>query len=269
MTQPRQRPEVYWRAHGRGPPLVLLNGWATSGIVWPRAWVRGLERHFRVIRIDNRGTGWSRYAAMPFTMTDLAQDVTRVLDEEGVESSAVFGLSMGGMIAQELAMREPDRVSALVLSGTRPPSPAFDATVASPATWHLLRPLGPRETREVYFRRVWSMAAAEGFADRRPEVIEELVQQIAERPTPRTLLMQQLTAVAGWGHAERLAGITAPTVIVHGEEDSFVPVANGRTLSRRPGLDRDRHHLLHRRGRARRDHGRGDCHSRRPVVAGA
>ena len=147
---------------------------------------------------------------MPFTMSDLAKDVTSVLDEEGVDRAAVFGLSMGGMIAQELAIRAPDRVTALVLSGTRPPSPAFHATAASPVTWHLLRPLGRRETREAYFRRVWSLAAAKGFAERRPEVIEELVQQIVEKPTPRPMLMRQLTAVAGWGHAERLAAYPHP-----------------------------------------------------------
>ena len=231
MTERRRRPDVYWRSCGRGPALVLLNGWATSGLVWPRAWVRELERDFRVIRVDNRGTGWSRFATMPFTMSDLAEDVTSVLDEEGVDRAAVFGLSMGGMIAQELAIRAPDRVTALVLSGTRPPSPAFHATAASPVTWHLLRPLGPRETREAYFTRVWSLAAANGFAERRPEVIEELVQQIVEKPTPRPMLMRQLTAVAGWGHAERLGQIRARTVVVHGDEDSFIPVANGRTLA--------------------------------------
>lgn len=209
---------------------MLLNGWATSGLAWPAAWVRALERDFRVIRIDNRGTGWSRLAETPFTMADLAGDVVRVLDEERVERATVFGLSMGGMITQELALRAPDRVAAIVLSGTRPPSPAYHPTLASPATWHLMRPLGPRESREAYYRVVWSLAAAEGFAERCPEVIEELVRQIVERPTPRRLLMHQLNAVLAWGHAERLTGLRIPAVVIHGEQDTFIPVENGRTL---------------------------------------
>lgn len=232
MTARRPRPEVHWRTHGRGPALVLLNGWATSGLVWPRSWVRALERDFRVIRIDNRGTGWSRFAPMPFTMPDLARDVTAVLDAEGIDQAALFGLSMGGMIAQETALQAPDRVAALVLSGTRPPTPEFHPTIASPVAWQLMRPLGPRETREAYFRRIWSLAAADGFVKRRPEVIEELVHQNVERPTPRALLLQQLRAVMAWGHAERLAGIRARTVVIHGEEDSFIPVENGRALGR-------------------------------------
>lgn len=232
MTDRGRRPQVHWRACGRGPALVLLNGWATSGLAWPRAWVRRLERRFRVIRVDNRGTGWSRYAETPFTMGDLADDVRKVLDQEGVGQAAVFGLSMGGMITQELALRAPERVSAIILSGTRPPTPAYHPTVASPVAWHLMRPLAPRETREAYFRRVWSLAAAEGFAERRPDVIEELVQQIVERPTPRRLLMQQLSAVLAWGHADRLAKLRVPAVVVHGEEDRFIPVENGRTLAK-------------------------------------
>jgi pimeloyl-ACP methyl ester carboxylesterase len=232
MTPRRPRPEVHWRAHGRGPALVLLNGWATSGLAWPAAWVRALEREFRVIRIDNRGTGWSRHARTPFTMADLAGDVLAVLDAEGVEQAALFGLSMGGMIAQETALLAPERIPALVLSGTRPPTPEFHPTVASPVAWQLMRPLGPRETKAAYFRRIWSLATAEGFADRHPEVIEELVRQNVERPTPRALLVQQLWAVMAWGHAERLAGIRARTVVVHGEEDAFIPVENGRALGR-------------------------------------
>ncbi len=69
-----------------GPPP----GW------WPGAWVRALERDFRVIRIDNRGTGWSRFAQMPFTMSDLARDVTAVLDTEGIDEAALLGLGWAG-----------------------------------------------------------------------------------------------------------------------------------------------------------------------------
>lgn len=225
------RPQVHWRARGDGPALVLLNGWATSGLCWPRAWIRELERDFRVIRVDNRGTGWSRHARVPFTIPDLARDVLAVMDAEGADEAALFGLSMGGMIAQETALEAPDRITALILAGTRPPTPAYRPTVASPVTWQLMRPVGPRETRESYFRRVWSMAAAEGFAEAHPDVIEELVVQHVERPTPRGLLMEQLRAVMAWGHADRLARMQARTAVVHGAQDRFIPVENGRALA--------------------------------------
>jgi len=228
----RTAPVIHWRSSGRGPALVLINGWSVSGLAWPGEWLRALEREFRVIRVDNRGTGWSRFAPTPFSMADMADDVTSILDAEQVDRATVVGLSMGGMVAQEFAVRAPARVTALVLSGTRPPNPAFQFSLASPVAWHLLRPLGPRETLEAYFRRVWSLATAEGFPQQRPEIIEELVAQIVERPTPRAMLLHQLRAVMAWGHSERLRGIEAPTVVVHGAQDCFIPVANGRAIAK-------------------------------------
>ena len=89
--------------------------------------LRELERDFRVIRIDNRGTGWSRFARTPFTMADLADDVVGVLDEAEIDRATVFGLSMGGMIAQELAIRHAEDVRRLVLVATSPPAPSRPA----------------------------------------------------------------------------------------------------------------------------------------------
>src|SRR6185503_18981272 len=103
-------PQVFWRSGGRGPALVLLNGWSASGLAWPRTWLRELERDFRVIRVDNRGSGYSRFAPTPFTMTELADDVADVLDAADVDRAIVLGMSMGGMIAQEVAFRHGARL---------------------------------------------------------------------------------------------------------------------------------------------------------------
>ena len=105
---------------------MLLNGWTASGLVWPAGLVAALERDHRVVRIDNRGSGWSRHAPRPYTIGDLAADARRVIDGLGLGRPTVVGLSMGGMIAQELALRWPDRVGRLVLLGTRPPNPEDD-----------------------------------------------------------------------------------------------------------------------------------------------
>jgi 3-oxoadipate enol-lactonase len=222
---------VFWRARGDGPALVLINGYSASAFAWPRRWLGRLERRFRVVTLDNRGSGSSRFAPVPFTIGDLADDVTDVLDAAEVQSATVLGLSMGGMIAQELALRSPLRVRGLVLAGTRPPSPSFRPPSMAVA-YQLIRPPGRNETLAEYFRALWSAAAAPGFAAAHPEAIEELTQQTLERPTSRAMLVHQLRAMSGWGHADRLAGIGAPTVVVHGEEDAFSPPANGRALAR-------------------------------------
>lgn len=225
-----QRPQVYWRESGSGPALVLLNGWTASGLAWPRAWVHELERSFRVIRIDNRGTGFSRFADTPFTVADLADDVAAVLDAGGHERATVLGLSMGGMIAQEFAIRYDERVEGLMLVSTRPPAPAYSMPRML-ELGGLLQTPKRGERLSVYMTRLWSRAAADGFAQREPASIEELVGQIVARPTSREMLMHQLRAVSGWGHADRLAELRGRTIVVHGAQDGFIVVANGRRLA--------------------------------------
>jgi 3-oxoadipate enol-lactonase len=223
-------PQVFWRAHGTGPALVLINGYSASALAWPRGWTRMLEARFRVITVDNRGSGWSRLADTPFTIADMADDVADVLDAAEAATATVLGLSMGGMIAQELVLRRPGRVRGLVLAATRPPIPRFHIPPLA-ASWQLVRPPGPRETLQQYFRALWTAAAAPGFAQRHPDDIEELVRQTLERPTPRAMLAHQLRAMSSWAHADRLTSIRAPTVVVHGDEDRFSPPANGLELA--------------------------------------
>src|SRR4051794_18307218 len=151
----RAAPAVYWRAAGRGPALVLLNGWSASGLAWPRAWVRELERRFRLVRIDKRGSGFSRVSGTPFTLADMAGDVQAVLDAEGIDRATVLGMSMGGMIAQEFAIRHPDRLDGLMLMSTRPPAPAYTAPRPGDVLWDFLRPPRRGETLDVYFTRLW------------------------------------------------------------------------------------------------------------------
>jgi 3-oxoadipate enol-lactonase len=232
VSVPRRatRAPVYWQAHGRGPALILINGYAASARTWPRDWVRGLEQRFRVIRLDNRGSGFSRFVDTPFTIADLADDVVRVMDEAETPSATIFGISMGGMIAQELALRHPERAPRLILAGSRPPNPAFKLPSLY-TRWVMVRPPMPGESLRQYFMQLWSYSAAPGFAEAHPAVIEELTEQTLERPTPRAMLIHQGRAMGSWGHAERLASITAPTLIVHGRLDALAPVENGRRLA--------------------------------------
>ena len=226
----RSKPQIHWRAAGHGPVLVLINGWTASGLAWPAGWVRELQQTYRVVRPDNRGTGYSRFADVPFTVGDMAEDIVDVLDDAGAERASVLGLSMGGMIAQELAIRAPERVEALVLAGTRPPDPMCGPRPAPALMLSLLRPARRREGLETYFRRLWTAAVAPGFADREPELMDELVRQSVDRPAPRSLMLHQMRAASGWGRVHRLARISAPTVVVHGTLDRFVDVRHGHRL---------------------------------------
>ena len=231
LRRPRQ-PQVAWRSKGSlsAPPLVLVNGFAASANAWPRSWIKQLSEHTRVITLDNRGGGWSRSADVPFTIEDMAGDVLDVLDDAEIGRAVVLGLSMGGMIAQQVALDAPDRVAGLVLVATRPPSPRFQRPELGTAV-AFVRPVMPGESLRDYFRRLWSSAAAPGFAEAHPDAIEEFVEQTVELPTPRGMLVHQMRAMSGWGHAERISQITAPTSVVHGECDRFAPIVNGEAIA--------------------------------------
>lgn len=227
----RRRPAVHWHEGGSGPALLLLNGWTAGGLLWPDGWVAKLEQSFRVIRIDSRGTGWSRSAPAPFTIGDLADDARDVLRACDVASATILGLSMGGMVAQELAFRHPDRVDRLVLVATMPPSP--EQVLPDPEPFlAALRGPSPGQDLGEYFAEMWGRFAAPDFVARHPEVIEELVGQILLRVTPRQQVLNQMRAIASFREANRLWRLEVPTTVVHGTRDRLIPVGNGMRLAR-------------------------------------
>lgn len=225
----------YWDsgagAYAEAEPIVLLNGWTASGAVWPRELLTALEYNHRVIRLDNRGTGRSVAAPAPFTIADLAGDARDVIRSLQLCRPTVVGLSMGGMIAQELALRWSSDVGRLVLISTRPPVP-LDIPAEPHVTRALMRakPSGVRAAD--YLRELWSGITAPGFAEAHPDLLDEVVAAVLEAPTPRAGVLYQARAIAGWHGADRLARLRVPTTVVHGDKDVLLPVDNGRRLAR-------------------------------------
>jgi 3-oxoadipate enol-lactonase len=228
---PKQRPVVHWHDGGHGPALLLLNGWSASGLVWPESWLAHLEEHHRVIRIDNRGSGWSRSAPHPFTIADMADDARDVLQACQIDRAVVVGLSMGGMIAQELAMRHGGLVDRLVLAATRPPAPAYIAPRADMFRIMLSQPPQNMSLPE-FFSATWAQTAGDGFASDDPAVMAEIAGQLTQRITPRSGVFNQARAIVAWHGAERLRRISAPTTVVHGERDPLIPAENGKRLAK-------------------------------------
>jgi pimeloyl-ACP methyl ester carboxylesterase len=217
------RVRIYWEEEGSGDPLLMIMGLSFSLAMWGE--LRPfLARHFRVILFDNRCVGKSDTPLAPFRIATMATDASAVLDAAGISGVKVLGISMGGMIAQELTLRYPERVTKLVLGCTHAGGPR--AVRAAPA---VLRVLASPMVSEAKLAAMTPIIYHPGTPAERISADLRLVRENA--PNLRGYL-QQLTAIAVWSSASRLANIRVPTLILHGDSDRLVPTENAHILAK-------------------------------------
>jgi len=217
---------------GAGPPLLMIQGLGGRAADWASVPGR-LATHFQVITFDNRGTGQSDKPDTEYSLELMADEAIAVLHAAGHRRAHVVGLSMGGMIAQLVALRHPQSVQRLVLLST---TPGGRHTVPpSPEAMQALIPDLTQPPAEIV-RRSMEHIAAPGFAAQHPEVIEAIVATALSAPTPQFVFARQLAAVMASDRYDDLPTIQAPTMVIHGDADPLVPFDNGRILAARiPG----------------------------------
>jgi pimeloyl-ACP methyl ester carboxylesterase len=220
---------LFFEDRGHGDPLLVIGGFAVSSAVLdPLAdlW----STRFRCITYDHPGTGRSSKRACPISTAGLAASAARLLDELEIDAVHVAGLSLGGAIAQELALRFPHRVRGLILVSTSATGP-----LSSPPDLRELALITARIVKEsVRRRRLWLAPAffSDGFVEREPDRAEALMRPLTAHPAPLWSLAGQSFAAARHGRALDLHRIHAPTLVLHGDRDVLVPVANGKLLAR-------------------------------------
>jgi 3-oxoadipate enol-lactonase len=224
--------ELRGSLYGRRPWLVLIQGMGFDRLGWQPV-LGKLGRRFRLVLMDNRGSGLSDCPADAFSVTDMADDVVAVLDATGLHRAHVLGASLGGMVAQEVAITHPERVDGLVLACTTPgwplayPMPAATARLIA-ATTDL--------TVEAAVRRHTENALSAGTVQHRPDLVDRLVRLEGSRPADRGILAAQALAGARYAGRLRQARILARTLVVHGDADTVVDPRNARLLAERiPG----------------------------------
>ena len=226
--------EMFYQDVGDGEPLVLIMGFGGDTTAWVFQIPDFSARH-RVIAFDNRGVGQSDAPDHPYTTRMMADDALGLMDALGVDSAHVIGVSMGGMIAQELALARPDRVRSLHLACTfARPDPYM---VALNAAWRDMRiGLG----RESILRTLGLWLFSPTTYAERPEFIEALVQSSLASPYPQTLagFLRQGEAVAAHDALHRLSAIRCPTLVTGAEDDILVPPRFAREIvARIPGAE--------------------------------
>jgi 3-oxoadipate enol-lactonase len=223
-----QGAKIYWDEEGSGEPLLLIMGLSYPSYMWHRS-RPVLAKRYRTIVFDNRGVGQSDAPPGIYSVALMASDAVAVLDAAGVESADIFGVSMGGMIAQELALRYPSRVRSLILGCTTPGGP--QAVPVEPAAMQALlrRDMTPEESKEAILPFIYDRATP------RERIEEDMAIRIKWYPTPQGYA-GQLQGLAGWEAFSCIAEIAVPTLVIHGETDRLIPPANGELIAQRiPG----------------------------------
>jgi pimeloyl-ACP methyl ester carboxylesterase len=218
---------IAWDEAGAGEPVLFVHGLGYDRSGWGPA-PSLLADRFRVITFDNRGVGESDAPPGPYTIAEMAADGAAVLDAAAVESAHVVGTSLGGMIAQELGLQNPERVDTLVLSSTTPGGD--DAFPMPQASVELYAALADDPSPE-NLRRVVENSLSEHTVTTRPELVEEIVRyRLDHRPT-RAAWLAQASAAGAFSSRSALAALDTPTLLIHGMEDNVVDPRNSELLA--------------------------------------
>ncbi len=222
--------EIAFAERGAGRPIVLLMGLSLPGSVWRHRAEELAERDFRVVVPDNRGTGGSDAPLPPYSMAEIAGDVVAVMDEAGLDSAIVCGVSFGGMVAQHLVLDHPRRVDGLMLVSTTcgfPPGRLPRPT----AIWLLLKMVFAPESVTVGETR--RLLAHADSTERLHAFLERVDDVMADSPTPTSATLGQLAAVLAHHTGRRLREIRVPTRVITGDADVLVPPENSEILAAR------------------------------------
>lgn len=221
--------ELHYERTGSGEPLLLIQGMSATHLTWGRAFLESLERDFECIVFDNRGMGLSGPAMMPFTIADMAADVVALLDALAIERAHVVGISMGGMIAQELALAAPGRIESLTLGATWCGGP--EGTLMDDENLQMLVGAMASGERERVHCAMWEINLSPDF--RAEEGNYDAFREMATAlRAPKDVIYQQMRACAAHDTSTRLDRVEVPTQVVHGTVDRLLSVDNGLQVAR-------------------------------------
>ncbi|MDT7547008.1 MAG: hypothetical protein QOE99_3118 [Actinomycetota bacterium] len=217
--------QLYWEESGAGSPLLLIQGLGWSAEMW-YSLVPQLEQTHRVIRYDARGIGRSDVPAGPYSIELMADDAIAVLQAAGLDRAHVLGVSLGGIVAQEVALRHPDAVTSLILGCTHPGG--AETVWPDPIVMEVLK-----SRADMPFDEAVKAAVKYAYSDGcDPAVIEQDMKRRLDLPTSPVGYEGQLLGGLGYqGTLPRLKGLTVQALVFTGDADQMVPPENSATLA--------------------------------------
>jgi pimeloyl-ACP methyl ester carboxylesterase len=220
--------EFHYERGGSGEPLLLIQGMSGTHVAWGRPFLEALEESFDVVAFDNRGIGLSGPVEGPFTIVEMAEDTAGLLEELEIESAHVVGISMGGMIAQELALAERSRMRSLTLGCTYCGGPGSQLMPQENA--EKLAAGMMSGDRDKAIRASYEVNLSPAFrADE--DAYAAFHEMAISVPARKATIELQAQAIFGHDTSGRLGEISTPTLIVHGTEDGVLPFPNGQLIA--------------------------------------
>lgn len=218
--------EIYYEVHGSGPPLLMVAGMASDSKSWQFI-LNEVSSHFRLIIFDNRGCGRTKTAVRSFGLNELAGDAYALLDYLDYDKVDLLGHSMGGMIAQEMALMHPERIGKLVLASSSPHLSEKATGILDKLYQKWVDGLDMAEWFRIMFQWLFTKEALENKKFMDAAIIFALAY-----PYPQTLegFRGQVEALRGFDARDRISGIPHRCLIVSGEEDILITPEESRTL---------------------------------------
>jgi pimeloyl-ACP methyl ester carboxylesterase len=220
---------ICYRVSGEGDPLLLIRGFTASMEEWNPHFIEALSRKYRVLTFDNRGAGRTEAPPGEFSMKLFADDTAGLMAALGIDGAIVLGESMGGMIAQELALNHADLVKKLILCCT-----FCGGEEAVFPSVEVIEEMSDREgTPEEIVRRGLHLLFPEDWISGHPDKVESVVERATRFPVAEDNAERQFTAILGHSTYQRLSHIACPTLVCCGSDDVIIPPENSRILASR------------------------------------
>ena len=228
--------EMYYEVHGEGKPIVSIRGWGSSSQSWSKTYIDRLSQNYKHIIFDNRGTGRTSQPDTKYSIEMMADDTAGLLDAVDIPRAHIIGFSMGGMIAQKFAYKYPEKTFGLVIACSQPNSTLTPLPVSTREIMEYMISK-PDDISDIELqKRVMSLYSTPEYIEKHGEAMLEAALSSNLVPTPGYVRRRQLEAIEEFSSLDELPQIRAPTLVIHGKKDSWIPVENGRVIAEKiPG----------------------------------
>lgn len=217
--------DLYYETLGKGDPLLMIMGLKFSLLDWGEKLPQELAQHYQVILFDNRDSGRSSRATNFYSLADMANDTSGLLDELGITKAHVFGISMGGMIAQHLALNHAGKLDKLILGCTM-----AGGDCSKPGSIGGLA-LSSNQSPQAEDEKLWQLLLTQEFIDKNRLDLKKSTQKTKPYYSEPDGVARQLYAISTHDTCTRLLNITTPTLVLTGDKDIAIPSENSKFLA--------------------------------------